>query len=63
MILEISDGKGGMKVPVAVAAGRKKTVKVRPRKSLLKAMKARSKTKLSVRLVASEATAKKMKDG
>ena len=56
MILEISDGKAGMKVPVAVAAGRMKTVKVRPSNSLLKAMKARSKTKLSVRLVAPKAT-------
>ena len=62
MILEISDGKADMKVPVAVAAGRKKTVKVRPRNSLLKAMTARSKTKLSVRS-SPRRPAKKVKDG
>ena len=54
-ILEIGDGKAGMKVPVTLAAGRKKTVKVRPSKSILMAMNVRPKAKLSARLVASAA--------
>ena len=51
-ILEIGSGKAGMKVPVTLAAGRKKTVKVRPSKSILMALNVRPKAKLSVRLVA-----------
>ncbi len=54
-ILEIGDGKAGMKVPVTLAAGSKKTVKVSPSKSILMAMNVRPKAKLSVRLVASPA--------
>jgi amidase len=63
VVLEIGDGKVEMKVPVALAAGKKKTVKVKPSKALAKAMKAHPKAKLSVRLVVPEGTPKKVKVG
>ena len=64
LILEISDGKyAGMDVPLSIAAGKTKTVKVKPTKSLAKAMKAHPKAKLSVRLVVQEGEAKKVKVG
>ncbi len=61
VILEITAGKSTTEVPVTVAAGEKKTIKVKPTKSLAKAMKAHPKAKLSVRLVAPEGKAKKVK--
>ena len=63
VILEISAGKTGMEVPVTVAAGEKKTIKVKAGKALAKEMKAHPKAKLSVRLVAPEGKAKKVKVG
>jgi len=64
VILEISDGKyAGMEVPVSVAAGKKKTVKVKPSKSLLKATKKHPKAKVSVRLVVAEGSSQKVKVG
>jgi amidase len=64
VILEISAGKpAGMEVPVAVAAGKRKTVTVRPSRSLTEAMKAHPKAKLSVRLVVQEGKAQKVKAG
>jgi CxxC motif-containing protein len=61
VILEITSGKATMEVPVTVAAGEKKTVKVKPTKALAKSMKAHPRAKLSVRLVAPEGKAKKVK--
>jgi amidase len=61
VILEVTSGKATMEVPVTVAAGVKKTIKVKPTKALAKAMKAHPKAKLSVRLVAPEGKAKKVK--
>jgi amidase len=64
VILEISDGKyAGMEVPVSVAAGKQKTVKVKPSKSLLKATKKHPKAKVSVRLVVAEGSSQKVKVG
>ncbi len=64
VLLEVSvGGKAGMDVPVTVAVGEKKTVKVKPSKALTKAMDAHPKAKLSVRLVAPEGKAKKVKVG
>jgi hypothetical protein len=60
-VLEITSGKATMEVPVTVTAGEKKTIKVKPTKALGKAMKAHPKAKLSVRLVAPEGKAKKVK--
>ena len=61
VILEVTSGKATMEVPVTVAAGKKKTIKVKPTKALAKAMKAHPKAKLSVRLLAPEGKAKKVK--
>jgi amidase len=63
VILEIKAGKAGMEVPVAIAAGKQKTVKVKPSKGLAKEMAAHPKAKPSVRLVAPEGKAKKVKIG
>jgi amidase len=63
VILEIKAGKAGMEIPVAVAAGKRKTVKVKPSKALAKAIAAHPKAKLSVRLVAPEGKSKKVKIG
>jgi amidase len=61
VILEITSGKATMEAPITVAAGEKKTIKVKPTKALAKSMKAHPKAKLSVRLVAPEGKAKKVK--
>jgi hypothetical protein len=61
VILEVTSGKATMEVPVTLAAGKKKTIKVKPTQPLAKAMKAYPKAKLSVRLVAPEGKAKKVK--
>jgi amidase len=61
VILEISAGKASVEVPVTLAAGEKKTIKVKPTKALAKSMKAHPKAKLSVRLIAPEGKAKKVK--
>ncbi|HJZ35201.1 MAG TPA: M1 family aminopeptidase, partial [Solirubrobacterales bacterium] len=63
LILEITDGKATMDVPVTVAAGKKKTITVKPSKALLKAAKSHPKARLSVRLVAPEGKAQKVKAG
>jgi amidase len=61
LILELADGKAAsMEVPVTVAAGDTKTVKVKPSKALAKAMKAHPKARLSARLLAPEGAAKKV---
>ena len=61
--LEITDGKSTMDVPVTVAAGKKKTITVKPSKALLKETKSHPKARLSVRLVAPEGKAQKVKAG
>jgi amidase len=63
VLLEVKAGKAEMEVPVAVATGKEKTVKVKPSKALAKAMAAHPKAKPSVRLVAPEGKAKKVKVG
>jgi amidase len=63
VILEISAGEAGMEVPVTVAAGEKKTIKVKASKALAKAIAAHPKAKLSVRLVAPEGKTEKVKAG
>ena len=64
LILELGVGKSiDMEVTVSVAAGKKKTVKVKPNKALTKAMKAHPKAKVSARLVAPEGKAAKVKAG
>jgi amidase len=63
VILEIRAGKAEMKLPVTVAAGGSKTVKVRPGKSLAKAMAAHPKAKVSVRLLGPEGKPEKVKAG
>jgi len=63
VILEINDGEVGMKVPVAVAAGKQKKVKVKPSRSLAKAIAEHPKAKLSVRVVVPEGKAEKVKVG
>jgi amidase len=63
VLLEIAAGKAGMEVSVTVPAGAKKTVKVKPSKALAKAIAAHPKAKLSVRLVAPEGKAQKVKAG
>jgi amidase len=63
VILEVAAGKAGMEVPVTVAAGGKKTVKAKPDKALAKAIAAHPKATLSVRLVAPEGKAQKVKAG
>jgi proline racemase len=62
VILEISDGKVGMKVPVAVAAGKQKKVKVKPSRSLGKAIAEHPK-KLRARVVVAQGKPKKVKVG
>jgi amidase len=62
VILEISDGKVGMKVPVAVAAGKQKKVKVKPSRSLGKAI-AQHPKKLRARVVVAQGKPKKVKVG
>jgi amidase len=61
-ILEIDDGKVAMKVPVAVAAGKKKTIKVKPSKALAKAIAEHPK-KLRARIVVAQGKPKKVKIG
>jgi amidase len=64
LVLEIGVGKSvDQDVTVSVAAGKKKTVKVKPNKALAKAMKAHPKAKVSVQLVAPEGKAAKVKAG
>jgi hypothetical protein len=63
VILEITDGKSAMDVPVTVVAGKKKTVTVKPSKVLLQATKSHPKARLSARLVAPEGKAQKVKAG
>jgi amidase len=64
LILEIGVGRSvDQEVTVSVAAGKKKTVKVKPNKALKKAMEAHPKTKVSARLVAPEGKAAKVKAG
>ena len=63
VILEITDGKATMGVPVTVASGKKKTITVKPSKALLKATKSQPKARLSARLVAPEGKAQKVKAG
>jgi amidase len=63
-LLEIEVGKAaGMKVPVTVAAGKQKHLTVVPSKALRKAMKAHPKAKVSVRLLAPQGKAEKVKAG
>ncbi|MBS1893325.1 MAG: hypothetical protein JST59_18655, partial [Actinobacteria bacterium] len=61
-ILEIDDGKVGIKVPVALAAGKKKTIKVKPGKALAKAIAEHPKA-LRARVVVAEGKARKVKVG
>jgi amidase len=61
LILEISDGKATMKVPVAIGTGKTKTIKVKPSKSLAKAIAKHPKAKLSVQVVVAEGKARKVK--
>jgi Peptidase family M1 domain len=63
LILEITDGKSTMDVPVTVGAGKKKTITVKPSKALLKATEAHPNARLSARLVAPEGKAQKVKAG
>jgi amidase len=63
VVLEVKAGKAEMEAPVAVAAGKQKTVKVKPSKAIAKAMAAHPKAKPSVRLVAPEGKAEKVKIG
>jgi len=64
LVLEIGVGKSvDQEVTVSVAAGKKKTVKVKPNKALKKAMKAHPKASVSVRLVAPEGKSAKVKAG
>jgi amidase len=64
VVLEITVGKSaGMEIPVTVAAGKKKTVKVTPSKSFLKAMKKHPKANVSLRIVVLEGKPQKVKIG
>lgn len=64
LVLEVAAGNGaGMKVPVTVAPGKTKTLRVKATRSLAKAIEAHPRAKLSVRLVVPQGKAEKVKLG